>query len=187
MHPSSTAIGEYHLGLLPPAETEVIRSHLAVCEKCQQELRTLTTFLQTVDDATTAAEATPTTTTPDIVPTEATTNLIRMTVHPLGKAAAVRGDDPRDLFRVMAEAQDIKLSLLWNKRQRELSMFIIAMQAMELNNILVLCDQAGSVSVRATDATGHIKFRALNAGLLNIIVMLPSGKRMLLEGVNLPV
>jgi hypothetical protein len=187
LHPSSEAIGEYHLGLLPPSETEVIRSHLVMCEKCQRELQTLNEFMQTSDGIPSVAEQATTTPTQVATPTEGNAGIIRMVVRPLAKAAGVRGADPRELFRVMAEAQDIKLSLLWNKQQRELSMFITALQTMELKDILVLCDQAGNVSVRATDSMGHLKFRVLNPGALNIIVMLPNGKRMLLEGVQLPV
>ncbi len=44
--PSSLELGEYHLGILPSADAERIRQHVAGCPACQQEIDQLKGYLQ---------------------------------------------------------------------------------------------------------------------------------------------
>ena len=43
--PPSNDLGEYHLQMLPPEQTESIRQHLTTCPHCPKELAQLQTFL----------------------------------------------------------------------------------------------------------------------------------------------
>lgn len=45
--PSPHAIGEYELGLLPPADRTAVAAHMVDCPRCAEELRTLRGFLAT--------------------------------------------------------------------------------------------------------------------------------------------
>jgi len=44
--PSSSDLGEYHLGMLPSAESKAIRAHIQLCPHCAQELAVLESYLE---------------------------------------------------------------------------------------------------------------------------------------------